>query len=769
LVLAIFFATGRASAQSDVASTDGGVAESGTVASGGGDPSAADGGAAPVEQDSGLSIVPPHLSSPGAVEYPRGGHGEALVVLLLTIAADGSVTSAQPIEGEEPFASTAAEAARDWLFEPALRNGQPIAAKIRFEVTFHPPSEPELTAPDVSLLPDVTAPAAPPIAASPPPEKPVEVTVRGERPPPQASTLGRAEVRQLPGAFGDPFRAIEVLPGVTPIVSGLPFFYVRGAPPGNIGYFLDGVRVPYLFHVGLGPAVIHPGLVDRVDLYAGGYPAPLGRFAGGIVAAETTAPRSDLHGEGNVRIFDLGALAETGFAGGRGTVLVAGRYSYTAAILSLIAKDTKLDYRDYEARVTYDVSPDDRVTLFSFGAYDLLAQRQNGLDTVLFGSEFYRFDTRYDHRFGASTRVRLGLTLGIDQTKIPEQPRNARDRMTAARVDLSHDLSDEVSVRVGGDATLDAYRADVRPYADPEDPDTQLFNSLFPPRDDLALGAYAQLAYHSAAVEVTPGVRVDLYRSGGASAVGIDPRISSRLRLADKVHVIHAFGIAHQPPSFLIPVPGLAIGQLRGGLQTSIQSSAGVEVDLPEATTATVNVFDNVFLHMSDTLGISQRDAGNGVLEQRSLGSAIGAEVYVRRKLTRRLGGFLSYTLSRSTRSVGNEHFPASFDRTHVLNAALAFDLGRNWRAGTRFTFYSGVPFVPSSNGLVPPPRDPSPPRDPPFYRFDLRFEKRWVYSPTAWLAFVAEFLNATLHKEVILGQSIGPVAIPSFGLEGSF
>src|SRR5437868_12442347 len=55
------------------------------------------------------------------------------------------------------------------------------------------------------------------------------------------TTLFRS--RQLPGALGDPFRAIEISTGVTPIVSGLPYFYVRGAPPGNVGYYFDGVRV----------------------------------------------------------------------------------------------------------------------------------------------------------------------------------------------------------------------------------------------------------------------------------------------------------------------------------------------------------------------------------------------------------------------------------------------------------------------------------------------------------------------------------------------
>src|SRR5262249_48522577 len=154
-----------------------------------------------------------------------------------------------------------------------------------------------------------------------------------------------------------------------------------------------------------------------------------GRFAGGIVAAETTDPRPDFHGEGNVRLFDLGALSEAGFAGGKGTALIAGRYSYTAALLSLIAGDVTLNYRDYEARVTYDVTPDDRFTLFTFGSYDLIGQTQNNLLNILFGSEFYRLDLRYDHTFGPGSKVRGAVTLGLDRTKIPGQPRLSYDRL----------------------------------------------------------------------------------------------------------------------------------------------------------------------------------------------------------------------------------------------------------------------------------------------------------------------------------------------------
>ena len=77
------------------------------------------------------------------------------------------------------------------------------------------------------------APKSPETPAPATEEEVAEVLVLGKRSEPNTRTFTRAEVRQLPGAFGDPFRAIEALPGVTPIASGIPFFYVRGAPPGN--------------------------------------------------------------------------------------------------------------------------------------------------------------------------------------------------------------------------------------------------------------------------------------------------------------------------------------------------------------------------------------------------------------------------------------------------------------------------------------------------------------------------------------------------------
>lgn len=773
------------------------------------------------------TVVAPRLLGSPDVPYPDGApreRPEAEVPVVLLVAVDGTVADAR-VDGEatEPFASAALAAVRGWSFAPATRGGRPVAARIKVVVIFRPPVVvPETpTAPEA---PETPSPAPPRRAAAPVPYEDVDVRgARGEAS--RTVSLSRTEVRQIPGTFGDPFRALEIMPGVTPIVSGLPFFFVRGAPPGNVGYYLDGVRVPYLFHVGAGPSVVHPGLVDTVDLYPGGYPARFGRFGGGIVSGETLPPARELRGEYNLRAFDAGALVEAPWAGGRGAALVGGRYSYTGALLSRISPDTELAYWDYQARVSYDVTPDDRLSVFAFGGYDYLGQRTPTETLTLFGTEFHRADVRYDRRLPGG-RVRTAVTLGQDTSNV-SQDRSTRDRMLAARVEVEERLSDTAVVRAGTDVQLDRFDIDIGDQA--LAPSVARVSEQFPSRTDLALGARADVVWQATPrLEVVPGGRVDLFSSDGATAVGVDPRLALRTVVNARTKILSAIGVAHQTPAFAIPVPGFVPGGLRGGLQKAAQQSLGVEIDLGSGTTLTSTVFHNGFFDMSDPLGVSERptagcapgafpaaslagDRGsapgpNGApcgvdrfpagtigpdrsggggqgaesqgqrnatraLEVRTRGAAYGLEVFLKRRLTRRVGGFLSYTLSRSTRAYADREFVASFDRTHVANAALAFDLGRNWRAGTRVVFYTGLP-------KAPDPTDPDSTRLPPFFRVDLRLEKKWQLGHKAWISAVAEWLNATLSKEAVAArctlqgcesQTVGPVTIPSLGVEGGF
>jgi hypothetical protein len=655
----------------------------------------------------------------------------------------------------------------------------------------------------------VDAPSAAPATVAILPEAVVEVRVEGERAhAPQRMTRG--EVRQIPGAFGDPFRAIEVLPGVTPIASGLPYFFVRGAPPGNVGYFFDGVALPALYHVAAGPGVIHPAFIDGVALYAGSYPAQLGRFSGGIVSADAAQPRREARGEASIRLVDSGAFVEIPFAQDKGNLMMAGRYSYTAAVLSLLVPEVEVSYWDYQARAEYQLSEQATLSLLGFGAFDFLAAENDSAERQrVYDVTFHRLDARYDRALGEDTALRLATTFAYDRTGAgDDRGGDILNRGVGARAALTHRVSPRVQLRSGAD--LNVSRLDIlldtlndedddedevpvaeRILPEPGFPEVLLdplmearlaerqveLTDRFSSRLDLLGGVWADTVLQpSAGVTFTPGLRFDAYDTGGSTAFALEPRVAARFELGGGLALLHDFGVAHQPPSFVVPTPGL-YGDVDEGLQTALQSSAGFEQKLPQGVTASVTLFQNVILDATDTLGLlnlQRSDLAVDSAVDTSTAHSYGAEFYLRRSLSERLGGFLSYTLSRSTRAVGRLEGPSSIDRTHVLNVAAAYDLGRRWRFGARVAAYSGIPAE-----VAYPAAARIPPRTPWYVRLDWRLEKRWRLSNEgAWWAFVAEVLNTTLAQETLnqscyaygcSAEAIGPVTIPSLGVEASF
>jgi hypothetical protein len=218
----------------------------------------------------------------------------------------------------------------------------------------------------------------------------------------------------------------------------------------------------------------------------------------------------------------------------------------------------------------------------------------------------------------------------------------------------------------------------------------------------------------------------------------------------------------------------VAVAGLPGGLQRSVQTSAGVRVELPDSITASTTLYNNVFFSLTDPFGQTQDlDLDADEAEVRSVGRAVGLELSLRRPFLDGFGGSLSYTLSRSTRSYERVRTLAGYDRPHVLNVGGSLDLGRRWIAGARGVFYSGVPGSRALGERRVFDRD----RARPFLRIDLRLEKRFVSSPTAWWAVVAEVMNASLSSEVVRrpcdpecrDDEVGPIVLPSLGVLGQF
>ncbi len=721
--------------------------------------------------DSAEIQLPVAVTTP--VAYPAGETRSASVVLELDVDAQGVVTGARAVAGEPPFSDVAVAAARSWTFIPAKRGAEPVRSRFRFSIQFEPPPvETPVAAPP-------SATAAAPHAAGPPPI--IEVVVQGERPPkppPGTVTITRAEAEALPGTFGDPLRAIEAQPGVVPIVSGLPSFFVRGAPPGNVGYFIDGVDVPLLYHAFFGPSVLHPGLIEDVQLHKGAVPVEFGRFAGPVVSATLTPLAHRFTGEGNVRLIDAGGLVEAPFGpcpGGEkpdcslGSVRLGGRYAYTGLILSQLS-DAKLNYWDYQGQASVSVGRHDELGVLAFGAYDYFdagASSDQGGGKV----RFHRLDLRWDHHAGR-THLRVALTGGYDSTGGVEATTSiVRDRSARLRSELVSELSDAVTLHAGIDGRLDDFALETDPlllnFAD--------YSRLFPARTETTVGGYVSVELRpTRRITVVPGIRTDLYWDRGQSAAAVDPRVSAAFALTDEVTVETSIGMSHQRPNFVPNVPGAQVADLSGGLQEAIVFDSGVKWKLPSDITAKASVYRAGYFNALDPLG-GKRDFSidREVLDQRSTIASGGLELSLARPLTRKLGGFLAYTLSRTTESFGTQSNVSGFDRPHVFQAALGYDFGRGWTTGARAVVYSGVPEL----NLQGSPHFSTERRGRPYFRLDVKAEKRWRLGARAWWSVVFEMLNATGTTEVVrldcgercAERSAGPVVLPSLGVQAGF
>jgi hypothetical protein len=388
--------------------------------------------------------------------------------------------------------------------------------------------------------------------------------------------------------------------------------------------------------------------------------------------------------------------------------------------------------------------------------------------------------------------------LGGDDGNGHNDPRFAVRMLGAGlRAELEKRLDPAVLLRAGADVWLEKYR--LVGAGDPKDDSNP--SDFFPTRADLLTGAWIDAVIKaSERVELVGGARFDVYSQGNTTVPALDPRLATRLRVAPKLWSLTTLGVTHQTPSFLVPFPGLRMATLDRGLQEAYQMAQGLEWELPEKSRVTATVFHNAYRKLNDGLSVCLAESGGDCdIDTRVPGRSYGLELLFKRDLTQRIGGWLAYTLSRSERTYQGTTFLSSFDRTHVLTIASSANLGLGWRFGARLASMSGRPAEqrfslyrgtdPAAGAPpvgAPPDGAPVTPsvslgrvRLPPFHRLDLRLEKRWT-SETRSLAVVLEWYNALLAAEATdwrcdsrtltcQPEYVGPVTIPSIGVEGSF
>ncbi len=146
---------------------------------------------------------------PGAVPEAH----DTLVPVTLSISPSGAVESVTVEASISPeYDQAAILAARSWTYEPALRDGKPVSARIRAVVRFVA----KAPAPDVAAVAPAGEAATPSSAAppSPPKEKPQSVLVRGVAPVRSASEVVRRRDVMEAAPHRTASDLLQVVPGI---------------------------------------------------------------------------------------------------------------------------------------------------------------------------------------------------------------------------------------------------------------------------------------------------------------------------------------------------------------------------------------------------------------------------------------------------------------------------------------------------------------------------------------------------------------------------
>ncbi|MGE5186017.1 MAG: TonB-dependent receptor, partial [Acidobacteriota bacterium] len=628
---------------------------------------------------------------------------------------------------------------------------------------------------------------------------PYEITVVGEQRREEVSriTLRGPELKQIPGTFGDPFRVIQALPGVASVVSLLPYPVIRGSSPASTGFLIDGTRVPLLFHLLSGPSVIHPEFIDEIQFYPGGAPAPYGGYTGGVIDGRTARPAPDAHlVDVDMNLLQVGGLVREPVKAIDGTVTAAARYGYPGLLLSLATNQASLSYWDYQFRLDGGTKKNGW-TLFAFGANDELDQPAPGSDPAdpnppLAPSlilRFHRLDLRY-HQTVGELETTYRLVGGYDHTYSMGTDFSVwlLDPSIHSRYQVSKEL--DFQAGVDGDVRKVIQGSGANPGGD-------IFAQLTSGLGTQYVGsAFAEFLWRPTPDWlIRPGVRGDVYKDPTAVKPDVDPRLTVRYKLGHRdlpdvppdsddsaIWLKGSAGIYHQPPRFVLPLPGLDQMPLKYGLVKAYQTSLGAEVPLEHRFQLSAEGFFNymnpTIFDLSTNLAsvgtaanptllptqvMQGTDRGQEILQRLTepqIGRAYGLEILLRRAAKSGIFGWISYTLSNAQRERMNVWAPYDYDRTHLFNLVMGLPLRRNWDIGVRAQYQSGLPATTTAGYNMG--------RADGYVRFDVRVDKRAVWRK--WLLdFYVDITNvALLPEEVTPGATIRYV-LPTVGVRGRF
>ncbi len=636
-------------------------------------------------------------------------------------------------------------------------------------------------------------------------------------------TLTLTEIRKIPGTSGDALKVIQNLPGVARIPFGGAQLIVRGSNPGDSAAVINRHVIPLAFHFGGLRSVFSSSLLESIDFYPGNFGAEFGRFSGGIVDVRVKRPETDrLHGYVEADFFDAGLLLE-GPVGEHGAFALAARRSYIDVLLPFfLPEEADLDFtiapRYYDYQAIYDYKHGrHRLKLYLFGSDDVLTfllSKPADADPAFRGefkneTGFYRGYLSWAYRVNDAVEHEFSVSVGRNHLFFRGTERLFFDnRLTAitARDEVSVQMNDRLELRTGFDFEGFVGRVAINAPMPPKEGDDQNGGTPLSTLKLIRVNRTFNLSNPALWMElrskvtddlqVIPGARVDYdHRLRDAT---IDPRVQVRWAFDEALTLKGGVGMYMQRPLPDESDPDFGNPDIE--LEKSVHTTLGAEYIFGDGLSLDGNTFfkymyEQVTLDRAEVADAFQRGmqaagattTGGIPYKNQGKGRVYGLELLLRKQVSDRFFGWVSYTLARAERSdvPGEPWRVFDFDQTHSLTMLGQYKLNRAWEFGLRWRFVTGNPDTPYDGCVYDSDTDTCAPRLagdtnsarlPSFHQLDLRVDRNWTFDLWKLTAYL-EIQNAYnrqnpegVQYNYDYSDSLfisGTPVIPSFGLRG--
>jgi hypothetical protein len=618
----------------------------------------------------------------------------------------------------------------------------------------------------------------------------------------------------LPGAGGDAIKAVQNLPGINRSAGFNSNIVIQGSEPQATNYLIDGHEVPLIFHFGGLSTVVFSEAIESVDYLSAGYGPEYGRALGGLVGVKIRSPRRDRwHGLAFVDLINAGLLFE-GPLSQKSGLLFSIRQSYIGDLLGAVVGDSDTFNFTVAPRYTdltglYDLSISDasRFRVTTIGSLDevkFLLKKPVNNDPKSRGNfenstQFFRVIPQLETRYSESTESRFSVGIGWTKFDI-ETDQNFLSVETwtlTPKAELQTKLTPDWLVYLGTDNQIsfadvalllpNVYQAGGigNPFSSGDDLSVNVARTL------IESGLYLRPVFHpdGSAWTFSPGLRGDYFNS--TDEAFIDPRLALSYDVDASLRLKSSGGRYHQAPEPRESSPEVGNENLSAPEAWHLALSA--EKDFRNGSSEGWSTSVGGFFRWFDDLVIRSNNqiVVNGVIKPEFFnnsgsGTAFGGETSLQYR-AQPWDAMLAYTLLNSQRNepaIGE--YPAQFDQTHNINVIAGWNLANNWRISTRVRYVTGNPVTPvigatydaDNNVFIPQRGGYYSERLDPFFQWDLRFDKKWIYD-TWILSLYLDIQNVSNQAnteqiqysyDFTQSESVsGLPVIPSLGLKGEF